>query len=153
MRLTTVAALALSLACGKTEKAPEAAPAAALPAPAPAPTFNLAEAAGTWNYVAKSATGDTVLVKAEMTATADALGWTILLPGRPAMPVTVTVSGDSVMTMVGPYDSILRKGVKVTTEGVLHMKDGMMMGTSTAHYTVKTADSVRYLMVEATRKP
>ncbi len=69
------------------------------------------------------------------------------------MPVTVTVSGDSVMTMVGPYDSILRKGVKVTTEGVLHMKDGMMMGTSTAHYTVKTADSVRYLMVEATRKP
>jgi hypothetical protein len=151
MRPIGLAVVALALACSKQEKTPAAEPAA--PPPAPAPTFALAAAAGAWNYVAKSTTGDTVLVKAELTATADPTGWTILLPGRPAMPLKVTVSGDSVMTTSGPYESVLRKGVQVTTESVLKMKNGMLVGTSTAHYNVKTADSVRSLIVEATRKP
>ena len=151
MRPLGLAVVVLALACSKQEKAPPAEPAA--PLPAPAPTFALADAAGKWTYVAKSATGDTVLVKAELTATADPAGWTILLPGRPVMPLKVTVSGDSVITTAGPYQSVLRKGVQVTTDGVLRMKAGMLVGTSTAHYGVKTADSVRHLIVEATRKP
>ncbi len=150
MRLPALAAVTFALACGTAEKAPDATPEATTPAPAPG--FALAEAAGTWNYVAKSTTGDTVLVSAELTATADPAGWTITLPGRPAQPVSVTISGDSVITSVGPYESVLRKGVQVTTNGVLRMIDGKLVGTSTAHYTVKSADSVRYLLVEATRK-
>jgi hypothetical protein len=153
MRLTKLAVLFLVVACTAQDKAkaPEAAPAVAPPAEAPA--FSLAAAAGTWDYVAKSATGDTVLVKAVLTATADPAGWTILLPGRPAQPIKLTISGDSVTTAVGPYESVLRKGVKVTTDGVLRMTNGKLVGTSMAHYTVKGPDSVRKLIIEATRKP
>jgi hypothetical protein len=33
------------------------------------------------------------------------------------------------------------------------MVDGKLIGRSTAHYSVTTADSVRALITEATRKP
>jgi hypothetical protein len=150
MRSTVLAVSVLALGCAKAEKPPEAAP----PAPAPAPAmFDLSAAVGKWDYVTKSMTGDTVLVKAEVTATADPAGWTILLPGRPVMPLKVTVSGDSLITHTGPYESVLRKGVQVTTDGVLRMMNGKLMGQMAAHYSVKTADSVRMLMVEATKRP
>lgn len=156
MRVRDFAFLFLITACSKpAEKPPEAVSAvesAAATAVAPA-AFSLADAAGKWTYVAKSATGDTVLVTAELNATADPAGWTITLPGRPAQPLALTISGDSVMTAVGPYESVLRKGVQVKTDGVLRMSGGKMVGTSTAHYSVKGADSVRSLIVEATRKP
>lgn len=147
MRATALAVSVFALACSSAEKPPAAEPAA------PPPTFDLSAAVGTWDYLAKSATGDTVLVKAEMTATADPAGWTILLPGRPAMPIGVTVSGDSIFTHTGPYESVLRKGVQVTTDGSLRMTNGKLVGAAMAHYSVKTADSVRMLMIEATRKP
>ena len=158
MRVSRFALLLALVGCGTKEKAPEAMPAAQpavapAPAPAPPPAFSLADAAGKWTYVAKTPTGDTVLVTAELNATADAAGWTIAFPGRKPIPMTVTVSGDSAMTKAGPYPSVLRKGVTVTTEGVVRMSGGKMVGTSTAHYSVKTADSVRALVIEATRKP
>ena len=153
MRYTTALVVALlSAACAKKEAAPAVdSPMATMPAPAP--MFDMAAATGTWDYVAKSPTGDTVLVKATLTTTGDPAGWTITLPKRAPMPVRVTVSGDSLMNETGPYESVLRKGVQVTTAGVLHMSDGKLVGTSTAHYSVKTADSVRHLVIEATRKP
>ena len=152
MRSTRLALLALlALACGKQEKAPDAMSSAMAPA---APAFSLADAAGKWTYVAKNMAGDSVLVTAELTASADPAAWTILLPNRPVMPLTVTVSGDSVMTNVAEYESVLRKGVKVTTNGVLRMVDGKLVGSMVAHYSnVATADSVRNLMIEATRQP
>ncbi len=157
MRVSRYVVLLALVGCGTKEKAPEATPAAeadaAAPAMAPPPAFSLADAAGTWTYVARSPTGDTVLVTAELTATADAAGWTLSFPNRPPLPMQVTVSGDSVLTSVGPYESVLRKGVTVTTEGSARMVDGKLVGRSTAHYSVKTADSVRALITEATRKP
>jgi hypothetical protein len=155
MRTKRLAVLMLLSGCGTApgaDKAPDTT-AAASPPVAAMKAFPLADAAGTWTYVAKSVTGDTVLVTAELSATADPSGWTMTLPGRPKQPVTVTMSGDSVMTSVGPYESVLRKGVQVRTESVLRMIDGKMIGTSTAHYSVKGADSVRGLLIEATRKP
>ncbi|HYW49891.1 MAG TPA: hypothetical protein VE861_04750 [Gemmatimonadaceae bacterium] len=156
MRVSRLAILLVFVGCGTTEKAPEATPAAepaAAPAAASPAMFSLEEAAGKWTYVAKSPTGDTVLVTAELNATADPSGWTLTFPGRPAIPMTVTVSGDSAMTSAGPYESVLRKGVTVTTAGTVRMSGGRMVGTSMAHYSVKTADSVRSLIIEATRKP
>ncbi len=155
MRVSRFALVLALVGCSPKEKVPEAMPAAepaAAPAAAAPAAFSLADAAGKWTYVAKSPTGDTVLVTAELNATADAAGWTITYPGRAPIPMTVMVSGDSAMTSVGPYESVLRKGVKVTTEGVVRLSGGKMVGTSTAHYTVKTADSVRALIIEATRK-
>jgi hypothetical protein len=155
MRVSSYVVLLALVGCGTKEKAPEATPAAEpeVPVVAPPPAFSLADAAGTWTYVARSATGDTVLVTAELTATADTSGWMLTFPKRPPLPMKVRVSGDSVITSVGPYSSVLRKGVTVTTEGSARMVDGKLIGRSTAHYSVTTADSVRALITEATRKP
>jgi hypothetical protein len=151
MRLIPFAAAVLLVACAGQEKAPAADSAAVKTAGAAA--FSLADAAGKWTYVSKSEHGDTTLVTSEMTASADPAGWSIVLPNRPSMPLKVTVSGDSVITSAGPYESVLRKGVQVTTDAVLRMKDGKLVGTGVAHYSTKGADSVRHLVIEATRKP
>lgn len=135
--------------CAKAETPPAEPPA---PPPAPAP-INLADVAGTWNVQSKAEGSDSVLVTYTMTSTASDSGWMIMLPKRPPMAMSVTVSGDSVMTMAGPYESVLRKGVQVTTNGVLRLQDGKLVGTTVAHYQSATADSVVRLRVEATRKP
>ena len=80
-------------------------------------------------------------------------GWTITLPGRPPVPVTVSTSGDSVMTMAGPMESVLRKGVQVTTHGVFRLSGGAMVGTTVAHYATTGADSVLRLRNAGTKNP
>jgi len=146
----------LLIACAKTEEksADTATPAAApAPAPAPAPALSLANLTGKWTQVAKAEGTDSVLVTGEINATADPAGWTMSLPGRPNIPMKVTVDGDSLITDAGPYESVLRKGVQVTTHGVARMQGDKLVGKTVAHYTVKTADSVRRLDIEMTRKP
>ena len=145
----------LVVACARTEEKPATdsaavAPAAA-PAPPAAPALSLATLAGKWNQVARGENSDSVLVTAEVNATAEPTGWTIKLPGRPVMPLRVTVDGDSIITASGPYESVLRKGVQVTTDGVLRMKDGKLAGTTVAHYKSAGADSVVRLRIEMTR--
>jgi hypothetical protein len=46
---------------------------------------------------------------------------------------------------------VRRKGVQVTTTGGLRLQNGNLVGTNTAHYKVKTADSVLVLNTTATR--
>lgn len=148
------AVLVVAAACEKKVETPAADTTKAAPPAAAAPAaFPMASVAGTWDYVAKSIPGDTVLVKAKLKVAADPAGWTLTLPGRKEQPLTVTVSGDSVLTKVGPYESVLRKGVQVTTDGVLRMQGDKLVGTTTAHYSTKSADSVKHLSVEATRAP
>lgn len=143
----------LLVACGPKE-APPADTAAAVPAPAPPPpTLSLTDLAGKWTQTVRAENSDSVLVTAEVVATADTTGWTITLPGRQPMPIRVRVDGDSVMTAAGPYESVLRKGVQVTTEGVARMQDGKLVGTTIARYRGGGADSVVRLRSELTRAP
>jgi hypothetical protein len=55
------------------------------------------------------------------------------------------------MTQAGPYPSVRRKGVQVTTDGVMRLQAGSLVGTNTAHYKVKTADSVLVLNTTGTK--
>ena len=155
MRVTAfVSCAVLVVACARTEEKPTdsaAAQPAAAPAPAPAPAISLASLAGKWTQVARAENSDSVLVTAEVTATADPAGWTLKLPGRPVVPLRVTVDGDSIITGSGPYESVLRKGVQVTTDGVVRLKDGKLVGTTVAHYKSAGADSVVRLRIEMTR--
>lgn len=117
----------------------------ATPADAPLASF-----AGTWDAVSYLESGDTVPYT--MTATSDTSGWTIDLPDRGVMPMrVVTAAGDSVVTEVGPYESILREGVTVTVRSVSRIQDGRMVGTMEARYAGAGADSVVRGRVEATR--
>ena len=139
---------ALLAACAK----PDAETMDKMEAMAPA-MVNMADLAGTWTVQVMGESSDSVLLTYTMAATAMTDGWTISLPGRPTMPMTVSVAGDSVMTMVAPYESVLRKGVQVSTESVARLVDGKMMGTSMAHYVTSMADSVVRLRFVGTKNP
>lgn len=147
-RLSAVLGLLALAACGtKEEPAVDTAATAT-----PAPTISLADVAGTWTLRNMAENSDSVLVTTELTATADPAGWVQLLPGRPPQPVRVTVDGDSIMTEMGPFESVLRPGTQVTTNTVYRLVNGMLRGTTTAHYTTAGADSVQRLRSEGTRK-
>jgi hypothetical protein len=123
------------------------APAAIVPT-----TINLADVAGRWNVRAVPTTGtDTTPTNSVITATSNTSGWTITLPGRAPIPLRVTVDGDSIMTEAGPYQSVRRKGVQVRTNSVMRLQGGTLVGTTTARYNVKTADSVLVLNTTGTR--
>jgi hypothetical protein len=65
----------------------------------------------------------------------------------------LAVGGDSIVMESGPYESVLRKGVQVTTRSVQRLVDGKVVGTTTAHYATSGADSVLQLRTEGTRAP
>jgi hypothetical protein len=68
------------------------------------------------------------------------------------MPIRVTVDGDSVMAASGPYESVLRKGVQVSTSSVFRKAaDGKLVGITLARYQSAGADSVARLRAEMTR--
>jgi hypothetical protein len=120
--------------------------------PAPAP-INLADVAGRWNVRAVPATGDTTPTNSVITATATTSGWTITFPGRAPVPMRITVDGDSIMSEAGPYPSVRRKGLQVVTNGVMRLQGGNLVGTTTAHFQTKAADSVLVLNTTGTRAP
>ncbi len=151
-RLTLLLATASLAACAKKEEAPPAPPPPP-PAPvAPAP-IDLATVAGTWNFNVMGMTGDSVLTTYTLVATGTTDGWMMTLKGRKPMALTVTVSGDSIMASAPEYESVLRKGQKVQTNTTLHLVGDKLMGTTMAHYRVKTADSLVTLRSEGTRAP
>ncbi|MGQ0703887.1 MAG: hypothetical protein ACT4PM_12210 [Gemmatimonadales bacterium] len=147
-RIALLGCAALLVACAKREGMPGADTMAA----APAAMLSPADVAGTWTVNLMSETTDSVVVTYELMATATTEGWTITLPNRPPTAVRVMFSGDSVMTNSDPVESVLRPGVQVSADGVLRVMDGKLVGWTTAHYSVTTADSVRRFRFEGTRK-
>jgi hypothetical protein len=117
----------------------------------PAP-LNLADVAGKWNMRSVPLSGDTSATTYVLTATGNTSGWSMKFPGRATpVPVKVSVDGDSIMLSAGPYSSVRRKGVQVTTFGVARLQNGSIVGSTTAHYKVKSADSVLVLSTTGTR--
>jgi len=149
-RLVLLCCAAVLVGCAKPEAEPAADTTAAMPAPV---MLTAADVAGKWHMVVMGETSDSVLVEYDLTATAADTGWTILLPNRPAMALRVMFSGDSVVIDSGPYESVLRKGVQVTTHGVSRLQGGMLVGMTTAHYATKSGDSVVMLRNRGTRVP
>lgn len=148
--LTYVLGVALLAGCAKEKPAPEPAPLPPPPAPAP---INLADVAGEWSVKTMGETSDSVLVTYMMHATAADTGWTITFPGRKAMPLQVMAMGDSLMTTLPSFQSVLRKGQKVSVQGTLHLMNGKLMGNNVAHYMTSMADSVAHLRMEGTKLP
>ena len=65
----------------------------------------------------------------------------------------VSVDGDSIMAETGPYPSVRRKGVQVITNSVMRLEGGNLVGRTTSHFQVKTADSVLVSTITGTRAP
>ena len=156
MRRLVIACCAIALvACNKPKEEPAMESTAAAPETpaAPAP-IALADIAGKWNVRTMAESGDSTLVSYELVASGDTSGWSLNFPKRKPVPMrVVAVAGDSVVTEAGPFESALRKGIKVTTNSVLRLQGGKLVGTTIAHYATSGADSVRNLRMEGTRAP
>lgn len=117
-----------------------------------ATTISLADLAGTWDMRSVPETGaDTTATVFQIQATAD--GWTLFLPDREPIEADVTTSGDSVMVDAGPFESVRRAGVMVSTHTVYRLEGNRLVGTTVAHYETSDADSVLRLYVEGTQAP
>ena len=147
-------AVIIAACAGDKGATQDSAAGAVTPAAEPAPrVISLADVAGKWNVRAVPEAGDTTATTYVLNATADATGWTITFPGGAPIPVRVRVDGDSILTEAGPYDSVRRKGLKVTTTTVGRMDGGSMVGTAVARYATAGSDSVLRLRFTGTRVP
>ena len=158
MRSFALVSIAVLLAaCVKSETStPAIDTGAAAMAPAPAPTaapISLKTVAGKYHVTSRGQNGDTTVVTYELNATGDTTGWTITYPNRPVVPVRIiSVSGDSIVTETGPFTSVRRAGVPVTTRTTYRWENGQLVGTTTAHYKVKGPDTVRVFIIEGAKK-
>lgn len=134
-------------ACAAKE---EATPDSAATAVAAAPT--LADYAGTWQTTTiLEGTPDTV--QSTLVGSADGSTWTMNLEGRPNIPVTASIVGDSIIMQSSEYESILRKGVMVTVRTAAVMSGGMMTGRIVATYKTPTGEQVQTGSLTATKAP
>lgn len=147
-------ALLILAACSKPEPkiASDTTTAAPMGAGAAAP-IALADVAGKWSVQTMSATSDTVLVTSELNLTADGNGATLTFPGRAPIPARLTASGDSIISVVGPYESALRKGVQVTTTFAVRLSGPGLVGNGVARYSVTGPDSALKIRMKGTRIP
>jgi glucose/arabinose dehydrogenase len=148
MRAAVAALVSLTLltACAPKDEAP-AADDAAVQAPA-APT--VADFAGTWQIQAVIGT-DTV--PSTMTIAADGSS-TLTLEGRPPVALTVSISGDSVVTQSAEYESVLRRGTMVTVRtAAVKSGDNMMTGNMMATYKSATGEEMAHGTVTGTKQP
>jgi len=161
-RFALVSIAILFVACVKSENSAPvdtgtvamapAAPAAVAPAAAP---IDLKTVAGKYKVTSKAPAGssDTSVVTYELNATGDTTGWTITYPNRKAEKMRVVmVSGDSIVTETGPFQSVRMKGVPVTTRTTYRWENGNLVGTTVAHYTINGADTVRTFVIEGVKK-
>lgn len=125
----------LLAACAPKEEPPAAEPA---PPAAPAP---YAAYAGSWNS-STMVDGTAEPVIGSMTLTADGAGSMMSLPDRPNIPITVSMSGDSLVVTTAEYESVLRKGVMVTTRVASVMEGDMMKGSLEATYQTPNGPQV-----------
>lgn len=115
-------------------------------------TISLADVAGTWNLSVTTDQGDTV-PPLDLVATSDPSGWTMVSPGRDPIPVTVQAAGDSIIADAGPYSSLIREGVQVSTHTVYRLDGDRLVGKSIARYQTSESDSIVNLQIEGTRAP
>jgi hypothetical protein len=150
LRLSLALAIGLFLVDCESEPAEE--PTDEVPADtvAAAPTISLADIAGTWDMRSVPVSGeDTTATVYQSVITAD--GWTLMLPDRDPIEGVVTTSGDSIMVDAGPFESVRRHDVTVTTHAVYRLEGDRLVGTTVARYTTSGADSVLELATEGTR--
>jgi hypothetical protein len=139
--------------CAKPEQqAAKDTTAAAMSAGVPSAAISLADIAGTWSMRGVTEDGKNTVVNYELVATPETSGWTLNFPNRDPIPLhVVAVAGDSIVLEAGPYESVLRKGVQVTTHTVGRIQDGKMVGLTVGRYTTTGPDSVVPVRFEGTR--
>lgn len=152
LTLCLVIAGALFLPGCQSEPAEEASDELAPDTVAAAPTISLSDIAGTWDMRSVPVSGaDTTSTVYQIEVTPE--GVTYLLPDREPIVAVAVASGDSIIVDAGPYESVRREGLMVSTHSVLRLEGDRLVGDIVAHYTTTDADSVLNLTSEGTRAP
>ena len=140
-------AVAAVTACAAKEEpaADSAAPAAAAAAP------TVADFAGTWN-TASVLEGTPDTVRSTLTGTADGT-FTMSLEGRQNIPLTVSISGDSLIAQSAEYESVLQKGVMVTVRTAGVRSGDTMTGKVVATYKKPTGEQIVNGTFTSTKAP
>jgi hypothetical protein len=142
--LLLVAALA---ACAKKEEAtPDSAAAAAAPA---APT--VASFAGTWASAAVLE-GSPDTVKSTLTIGADG-SCSLMLPDRPTVTCTTSMSGDSLVVQTSEYESVMRKGVMTSVRSASVMSGSTMTGSLVSTYKMPSGEQKVNGTITSTKAP
>ena len=167
IRVAACFGMAMLVGCGKSDgaadsdakKAADSAAAAnsagAMTAtPMASASLALSDIAGKWMVRSVPQGGtDTTATEFTLTATGTTEGWTFAYKNGLTVPVRVMVAGDSVVTDAGPYKSVRRKGVDVTTHGSFRKNGDKIVGMTMAKYNTKGADSTLMLRTEGVRIP
>jgi hypothetical protein len=141
-RLIALAATLTVAGCGAEEPAPEP------PPPPPPPTFT--DFAGHWNMVTRLE-GVADSVPSVMTSRPDGGGWMLNLEGRDSIPMRASLSGDSLVLISEPYQSVLRERVTVQVRTASVLVNGAMQGKLVATYNYPDSQQVVVGTVSGTR--
>lgn len=133
--------LVLCVACGAPADEPP-------PPPPPPPTY--ADFAGTWDAVSTLA-GVADPVKSRLASTPQGGGWTISFEGREAVPMRVSLVGDSLVLISEPYESVLRPKVMVQIRTASVLAEGAITGKIIATYDTPDGQDVVMGTINATR--
>ena len=154
MRFTSLLGMALITVGCSTKEAPPAADTTAAALPAEPAVMSLESAAGTWNFRVMPMDKDTTLATHILTATADPAGWSFLQPSGENVKVRdVTLAGDSITAVAGPFTSGVRAKMTVKElRTTYRLQDGKLVGITTAKYETTGADSVRQFRMEGTKQ-
>lgn len=149
MRTIVFLVLAVVVTACTSKEAPPAADTTAMAVPA----MSMASLAGMWNVNVMPADRDTVLTSYVLNAT-DSTAWKFTFTGRTdEIPMRVTgMSGDTLLTEAGPFESAVRPGQQVSIKSKNVLQDGKLVGMIDANYAGTPADSILKLRSEGTRQ-
>jgi hypothetical protein len=151
--LVLLSCAAVIVGCAKTEQPPANDTTGASATPVASTRISLADVAGKWKVRTTDLDGSNA-VDGELTVTPDSSDWTLSLPNRKPVPVKIlSVSGDSIVTQAGPFESVLRPGVQVTTRTAFRLQDGKLVGPTETRWATSHGDSVVQRRTEGTRAP
>jgi hypothetical protein len=112
----------------------------------------LADVAGTWNITATLLTEDTTIITYSVIARdtdeqpdPSEPSWLLNLdePTREHIVIRiVSVDGDSIVGVAGPFESVLREDVMVTIRTVFRLQGDMLVGTLDATYDTDPVQTV-----------
>ena len=133
--------------CAQTDDAAEEQPADSM---AMAPAAAIAgDPNGTWDMRSVPVSGDTTPTIFQLQVANGV--WTLMLPGRDPITGTVVADADSFVVDAGPYKSVRREGMTVSTHSVYRISGDQMTGNTVARYQNAGADSVLNLNSTGTR--
>lgn len=145
-RLGLVVVAVLFSSCAPADDAADQPPADSMAATAPA----AGDPNGTWDVRSVPASGSDTTSTIYQIQVANGT-WTLLLPNREPMTARVVADADSFIVDAGPFQSVRREGMTVSTHAVYRINGDQMTGTTTARYQTAGADSVLELATTGTR--